>query len=106
MGEKEIAASLEVLGGLAALQAQPERAVRLAGAAAALRERVGLPMTPEDQSFPTDLIAQARRALTPEAQRAAWAVGQAMTLEQAISAALDAPPSPSGAQITTATLQR
>jgi hypothetical protein len=63
-------------------------------------------MTPEDQSFPTDLIALARRALTPVVQRAAWAEGQAMTLEQAISAALDVPSSPSGAQITTAALQR
>jgi hypothetical protein len=80
--------------------------VRLAGAAAALRERVGPPVTPEDQSFLTDLIVRARRALTPEAQLAAWAEGQAMTLEQAISAALVASPSPSGAQITTATLQR
>ncbi len=41
---------LEYFGVLAAKHARPERALRLAGAAAALRENIGAPLSPSEQS--------------------------------------------------------
>jgi tetratricopeptide (TPR) repeat protein len=87
--EDQIAASLEALAGLAALQGQPARALRLAGAAAALRERVGWQPWPADQARLTGRLAVAREALSVEGQTAAWAAGQALPVEQAIAGALE-----------------
>src|SRR6185437_278554 len=76
--EDQIAASLEALAALAAAQGQPARALRLAGAAAALREKVGWPPWPANQASLTDRLAVARKALSVEEQAAAWADGQAV----------------------------
>ena len=59
----------------------------LGGAAACLREAIGAPLPPEQQATVDGLLQPARDALG-EAAGAAWAAGQAMTLEQAIEEAL------------------
>jgi hypothetical protein len=86
--EDQIAASLAALAGLAAMQGQPVRALRLAGAAAALRERVGWQPWPAGQASLTGRLAVAHAALSVEGQAAARADGQALTVEQAIVEAL------------------
>jgi tetratricopeptide (TPR) repeat protein len=91
--EDQIAASLEALAGLAAMQGQPGHALRLAGAAAALRDRIGEQPwpAPANQAALTQRLAAAREALSAEGQAAAWADGQALTVEQAIAEALGKP---------------
>jgi non-specific serine/threonine protein kinase len=85
------------LAGVAAAQGRPERAARLCGAATAeLVRRYGR----EWMSDPADLadvervVAAVRATLAEPALGAAWAAGQAVTLEQAIEEALgdEAPP--------------
>src|SRR3989440_1753130 len=83
--EDQIGASLAALAGLAARQGQPARALRLAGAAAALRDRLGWQLWPADQATLARGLAAAREALSAEGQAAAWADGQALTVEQAIA---------------------
>jgi hypothetical protein len=82
----QVAQVLEALARLAAPAAgeQQERALRLAGAAAALREQAGQALAPDRQVTLTE-----RLALDSGAQETAWADGQAMTLEQAIAYALE-----------------
>jgi predicted ATPase/transcriptional regulator with XRE-family HTH domain len=82
-----IAASLEGLAAVAAAR-QPDLAVRLFGAAEALRAADGEPMPPAERAAYEAGVAQARSALTPAAFTAAWAAGQALPLEQAIALAL------------------
>jgi non-specific serine/threonine protein kinase len=93
------------LAQVAQAQGQPERAVRLWSAAAAQRQAlVGHPLA-ADQDLPSQTLEQAagslRARLGATAFDAAWAEGQAMTLEQAVAAALapedGAPPARAGA---------
>jgi non-specific serine/threonine protein kinase len=85
-----IADALEGYGALAAVQGAPRRALRLAGAAAALRERERgtRPLSPREQVTRDRRLAPARHALSAEEQAAAWAEGQTLPLEQAIAEAL------------------
>jgi non-specific serine/threonine protein kinase len=91
-----VAASLDGFARLAAAGGAPARALRLAGAAAALRAATGTANAAREQRLAAlDLLAPARRALDAAAQRAAWAQGQAMTVEGAVAEALEdaaAPP--------------
>ena len=90
LGEwRAIAFVLEDFGGLAAAQGQPERALRLAGAAAALREALGAPLPPTERARLERWLAPARDALDEAAQASAHAAGRAMSLEDAMSYALD-----------------
>ena len=89
LGDKwGIALSLEGFVGLAAAQAQPGRALQLAGAAAALRETIGVPLLPTEQARLERHLETAQRALSEEASAKALADGRTMTLEQAIAYAL------------------
>jgi non-specific serine/threonine protein kinase len=88
LGAAPVAPVLEVFGGLAASQGEPGRALRLAGAAAAVRKRDHWPLTPFDERMLACRLAPARRSLSPQDQAAAWAEGQQMTVEQAIAYAL------------------
>jgi hypothetical protein len=72
------------------------RALRLASAGRAARLAVGFTFQPREQAWIERLLAPARRALDEPAQAAAWAEGQAMTLEQALTDALDEGPGESG----------
>ena len=75
----------------AAALARPLRAARLAGAAAARREEVGLGMvSPWWTSLQADWLADARRSLGPGPAEAAVAEGREMGLEAAVAYGLDA----------------
>ena len=81
---------LEGLGMAAAGAEEPERALRLAGAAIAIRESLGTTLTWDWWEAAKDRwLGQARRALGAEASAALWAEGRAMTLEQAFTYALE-----------------
>lgn len=75
------------LGTAAALGDQPERAARLWGAAERLRQSIGCRSAPAARATYERAMAAARAQLGEEAFAAAWAAGQAMLLEQAISEA-------------------
>jgi adenylate cyclase len=83
-----VAYLLEAFGGLAVAQTQPERAIRLAGAAAALRQTIGAPLSSKEQAQLDQMLAPARQALDPTLEAALWVEGRAMTMEQAIIYAL------------------
>ncbi len=83
-----IAYLLEDIGGLAALQQQTERALRLIGTAAVLRETINSPLSPAEQDKLERLIGPARQILGESRTAAAEAEGRAMSLEQAITDAL------------------
>ena len=87
-GKRLISACLEGLAGLAGAQRRPERAARLFGAAAALRESVGPPLPPVYRSYYEQDVAIARAGFAAERWAAAWAAGHALPLDQAIAEAL------------------
>ena len=65
------------------------RALELAGAAAALRERIGTPASSDDQALLDAHLAAARSAMTPAEAEQAWRKGWAMSFEQAIRLGLE-----------------
>ena len=73
---------------LATAEAQPRRALRLAGAAASLREKHGTPLAPSSQARLERTLELVREAFRGEDAVVAWSEGQAMTLEQAMAYAL------------------
>ncbi len=83
-----IARLLECFASSAAAQSQPERSLRLAGAAAALRQSLGAPLTPGDQAKFDRTLEPARQALTQTAGTAAWLEGWGMPVEKAVEQAL------------------
>jgi predicted ATPase/DNA-binding SARP family transcriptional activator len=84
-----IAEALECHAALALAQAQPARAARLLGATAALRESRRFPLRPWEQLEQDRARAAARAALGEEAFAAAWTEGRALSMEQAVVAALE-----------------
>lgn len=86
--QKAIAGCLENLAKISTALRQTQKAVRLLGAAAALRDTISAPLRPVDRSDVERDVADARAALGEEAFAAAWAQGRAMTLEQAVEYAL------------------
>jgi hypothetical protein len=71
--------------------------VQLCGAAAALREALGAPLAPNRREEWERELGAARAALGEAAFAAAWAEGQALPLEDAITLALqDGHDGPSG----------
>ena len=91
----QLADALEGFAMLAAAQAQPERALRLAGAAAVLRDATGRHRHPAERPRLERALAAARAALGAAAP-AAWQRGRRMTAEQAIADALGDIPDPAG----------
>jgi hypothetical protein len=83
-----IPACLEGLGGVAGARGEAARAVRLFGATAVLRELVGYAREPVDQPGFARWSAPVRATLGEEAFAAAWAEGEAMTLDDAVAEAL------------------
>jgi predicted ATPase/class 3 adenylate cyclase len=86
-----LASGLEELALTAAATAggaRAERAARLLGAAAALRERVGIPQDPRQPAEIERAAASARAALGEDTWEAAFAAGRALPLEEAIAEAL------------------
>jgi DNA-binding NarL/FixJ family response regulator len=87
-----LAGVLEGFAVLAAADDQARRALRLAGAAAALRDALMARPTPREAVWLRSRLVHARRQLGDDASDRAWADGLALSLEQAIDEALDAYP--------------
>ncbi len=85
-----IAYALLGLAAVAASRRQPARAARLWGAAEALRETVGISLSPFDRAHYDyeRRISEARSTLDGEAWSAAWAEGRSTSPERAIEYAL------------------
>ncbi len=81
---------LEGLGELAAAQGDPGRASVLFGAASTQREAMNTPKPIFEQDQLKQGITAARVALGEDAFAVVWAEGRAMTLEQAVSFAINA----------------
>jgi len=79
--------------GVAGMRADYERSIRLAGAAAALRETVGQVLPLGRQERHERRMQRAREAVGPAATAAVWAERVALNIEQAIAEALDERPS-------------
>ena len=86
-----IANSLEGFAALAAREHRSEQAAVLWAAAEALREQIDAPLPPGDREAHDQKVVPVRQALGEEAFSAAWAAGAAMTIEQAMDAALQVP---------------
>ena len=86
--QTSIAYLIEDYAGLAAAESRPEKALRLAGFADALRESIGAPLPPSEQARVDRMIAPARAALPESTVAAEWEAGQSLALEQAIELAL------------------
>ena len=95
-----MAHALEGLAALAAARGHPERALRLLGAGAALREASGRPTSPVERAALDGALAGAWRVLDPDTQTAALAAGRAMSREQAVADALEAEPAPAATRRT------
>lgn len=80
--------SLEGLGCVAVLAAQPEQAACLLAAAAALRERTGAPVMVADLGYYEQIVQQTRERLSPTEFAAAWERGRALPLADVVTAAL------------------
>jgi predicted ATPase/DNA-binding XRE family transcriptional regulator len=84
---RSIARWLEAVAGIAATQGQPARAARLLGASAAIRSTTHMAPTIYHQIEIEHDTALARSQLEPAVYDAAWAVGQALTVPEAIAEA-------------------
>lgn len=82
--KRGIARLLESFACSAAAQSEPERSLQLAGAAAALRQSIGSPLTAAEQAKLEKSLEPARRALTTTTGRTAWLEGWVMPVEKAI----------------------
>jgi predicted ATPase len=95
LGHKRgIARLLESFACSAAEQAQSERALKLAGVAAALRQTIGAPLTATEQTKLEQSLSAARQKLTMTASRTAWLEGWVMPIEIAINDLLRPSPAP------------
>ena len=86
--KQNIAYGLEGFVALAVAEQQPTRALRLAGAANALRTATAPPLYPRWQARLDNWLAPAWAALEPTVAQAAWAAGAALTGEAASAEAL------------------
>jgi tetratricopeptide (TPR) repeat protein len=86
--KRGIARLLECFACSAAAQLEAERSLRLAGAAAALRQNIGAPLTPAEQAKLESSLHPARRALTNTADVTAWLEGWALPVDKAIEEVL------------------
>jgi tetratricopeptide (TPR) repeat protein len=86
---REIAENIELLAGLECLPGRPERAARLFGAAEAMFEAVGLMALPGDRFQYAQNLVAVRAALDADALATAWREGKALTLDHAVTYALN-----------------
>jgi predicted ATPase/serine/threonine protein kinase len=84
-----LAGVLDGLGAVAAAKGVWRQAARLAGAADVVREGVGVELDPTDRADRDRYLADARAAMGEAEFKAAMAEGRALTLEQAVSEALE-----------------
>lgn len=89
LGDKRGCAKLlECFVALAITYGQCERALRLAGAAAVIRDDIGCPLPAAEQTKLDDMLEMAYQALGDEASQSAWQVGCGMLFPEAIKYAL------------------
>ena len=86
--KRGIARLLECFACSAAAQLQPERSLRLAGAAAALRQNIGAPLTSAEQVKLEANLNMSRRTLTNTAGTTAWFEGWTAPVDKAIKEVL------------------
>jgi predicted ATPase len=86
--KRGIARLLECFARSAAAQLDAERSLRLAGAAAALRQTLGTPLAPAEQAKLEAALDPVRQALTNTASTAAWLEGWTLPLEKVIEEVL------------------
>jgi tetratricopeptide (TPR) repeat protein len=87
-----VAHQLECFGFIALAQTQLMRALRLFAAASALREQSGIAMAPDEHGYFEEQLRLVREKLGTAEYTHAWAAGQVMTMDQAITHALEAEP--------------
>ena len=89
LGHKRgVARSLEGSACLAAAQGHAARALKLAAAAAHLRQLIGVPLTQAEQSRLDENLSTAWESLSATEAKDAWAAGSAMSIESAIQYSL------------------
>jgi predicted ATPase len=86
--KRGIARLLECFACSAAAQLQAERSLRLAGAAAALRQNIGAPLTSAEKTKLEAILDPARQALSNTSGATAWLEGWDMPIEKAIEEVL------------------
>jgi predicted ATPase len=96
--KRGIARLLESFALAAAAQQHPERALRLAGAAAGLRQTIGIPLAPSEQVKMKASLDAAREIVSNAAGNRAWLEGYGLTVEDAIAEALK--PEGDGSSVT------
>ena len=84
-----VAHQLECFGFIALAQNQNERALRLIAAANALREKGGTPMTPDEQIYYDEQLKCLRERMEPMAFESAWSKGNALSMDDAITLAIE-----------------
>jgi non-specific serine/threonine protein kinase len=77
-------ALLEAAAALAAAEDEPIRALRLAGAANALREPIGAPLPPDWMSDLERQLAPARARLGESGAAVAWNAGRSLSIDRAV----------------------
>src|SRR6202790_1997043 len=86
--KRGIARLLECFACSAAAQSHAERSLRLAGAAAALRQNIGAPLTPAEQAKLEASLHMARQALSNTVGVAAWLEGWTLPVEKVVEEVL------------------
>ena len=89
VGDKLVTRALEGLASVAGARGEAERAARLFGASEVLREVMGTPPEPGDSALQEPYLSAARSQLDETSWQEVWAEGRAMTLDEAISYALE-----------------
>jgi predicted ATPase/class 3 adenylate cyclase len=84
-----VALGLDVLAEHIAADGDPERAVRLLGAAHALREAIGAPVLPPVRDYQRQVAERIRGALSEAVFRERWEEGLAIPMDEAIGYAGD-----------------
>ena len=84
-----IAHEMESFAAIAIAEEEPQHALKLLGAAEALRERSNSPMTDFEHSEYDQMVVNVRSLLDETESNLLWAEGRAMTMEQAIELALN-----------------
>ena len=87
--EWELAQLVGTAAGVAAGLGKPERAMKLAGASAAHRERIGVSLPPIQSEWFEKMITPARQVLACGTQTRQWDEGQSMTLDRAVNYVLE-----------------
>ena len=89
LGEKHtVNGALDGFASLAVAESQPGRAITLAGAAAALRDAINYSLPPPEQARMDRILDPAHQKLGEDAYQAAWSEGQKMSVDEAVTYAL------------------